>query len=189
MKKNWYRKKICGLYRLWDKTTGKSYVGKSKDIFSRWAEHAGGVSSDVSREFSKRPTDFCWEVLETCDEAQLGAREMFWIILYAEQPAGVYNRLVPRSPGARKMALARATASYEAPETVTAAAENKRRDRVARKAARAEAAAYAEPLLEALQSLKQDKTYVTMAEDEKPLSATPVPPPTLEELDALLAEL
>jgi hypothetical protein len=196
IKKNWYRRKICGLYRLWDKVSGKSYVGKSKDIFSRWAEHSGGVGTDISRAFSERPTDFCWEVLETCDEAQLGAREMFWIILYAEQPAGVYNKLVARSPGARKRALARATASYEVPEQVAAAVEDKRRARAARKAAREEAkaaraaASLTDHTQKLLDTLRHDSTWTPMAEDNAPPAGPQtVAPPTLAELEEILSWL
>jgi hypothetical protein len=95
-KKNWWRKKICGVYRISDKVSGKSYIGKSVDVLERWSAHGGIQNSDVSRAFWERPTDFCFEVLETCKEEELAAREDFWIVLYADAPHGVFNKQIPR---------------------------------------------------------------------------------------------
>lgn len=101
-KKNWWRKKICGVYRICDKVSGKSYIGKSVDVLERWTAHGGIQNSDISRAFWERPTDFVFEVLETCKEEELAAREDFWIVLYADAPHGVFNKQIPR--GNRKKA-------------------------------------------------------------------------------------
>lgn len=101
-KKNWWRKKICGVYRICDKVSGKSYIGKSVDVLERWSAHGGIQNSDISRAFWERPTDFVFEVLETCKEEELAAREDFWIVLYADAPHGVFNKQIPR--GKRKKA-------------------------------------------------------------------------------------
>jgi group I intron endonuclease len=80
------------------------------------------------------------------------------------------------------------------PEAIAAVVEGRRCAKTARiesfrravQAARA-ADTYTEPLLEALQSLKTDKTWTTMAEDMKPPAGPQtVAPPTLEELETLL---
>ena len=111
--KNYWRKKVCGIYRIWDKVCGKSYIGKSVDVIGRWGGHGGIQNSDVSRAFWERPTDFCFEVLETCKEEELGEREDFWILLYAEKTDGVFNKQLPR--GKRKKQAQERIASYSEP--------------------------------------------------------------------------
>ena len=111
--KNYWRKKVCGIYRISDKVSGKSYIGKSVDVIGRWSGHGGIQNSDVSRAFWERPTDFCFEVLETCKEDQLGEREDFWILLYADAAHGVFNKQLPR--GKRKKAAQDSIASYCGP--------------------------------------------------------------------------
>lgn len=72
------------------------------------------------------------------------------------------------------------------PEVIAASVEGKRRAKAAR-AATAEAASYSEPLQEALQSLRTDKTWTPMAEDGTPTAGPPAP--SLEELEELLQML
>jgi len=112
-KKNWWRKKICGVYRICDKVSGKSYIGKSVDVLERWTAHGGIQNSDISRAFWERPTDFVWEVLETCKEAELAAREDFWILLYSERTDGVFNKQIPR--GKREKAARTEAEAFAAP--------------------------------------------------------------------------
>ena len=111
--KNFWRKKVCGIYRISDKVSGKSYIGKSVDVIGRWSGHGGIQNSDVSRAFWERPTDFVFEVLETCKEDELGLREDFWILLYADAPEGVFNKQLPR--GKRKKQAQERIASYSEP--------------------------------------------------------------------------
>jgi len=113
MKTNYWRKKICGIYRIWDKTTDKSYIGKSVDVIGRWSDHGGIQNSDVSRAFWERPTDFNFEILEVCKEEELGQKEDFWILLYSERTEGIFNKQIPR--GKRKKTAAASVASYSEP--------------------------------------------------------------------------
>jgi len=73
----------------------------------------------------------------------------------------------------------------KSPETIAKHLESRRRNKAARMAA-----SYTEPLQEALQSLKTDKTWIPMDSESTPLSAAPaVAPPTIEELEELLEKL
>jgi hypothetical protein len=52
-------------------------------------------------------------VLETCKEAELAAREDFWILLYSERTDGVFNKQIPR--GKREKAARTEAEAFAAP--------------------------------------------------------------------------
>lgn len=76
--------KICGIYRIKHKESGKSYVGLSVDIHARWKQHRSfaktGRKSAIYSAIAKYGVDaFEFEVLEECALDCLEHRERFWI--------------------------------------------------------------------------------------------------------------
>lgn len=81
-------KRICGIYRITNKLNGKSYIGQSKDIMSRWQQHIwhsekhdiNFILSNALRKYGKDM--FIWEILEECPQDELNQREIFYINKY-----------------------------------------------------------------------------------------------------------
>lgn len=76
--------KICGIYRITHKESGKSYVGLSVDIYARWKQHKSfartGRKSAIYSALSKYGVDaFTFDVIEECDKNSLEERERHWI--------------------------------------------------------------------------------------------------------------
>lgn len=83
----------CGIYRIINKTNGKSYIGLSRNIKRRWRQHTWGLDrSDalehgsyplraafIQDEFLKYPERFEFKVIEECEESLLLERENYWI--------------------------------------------------------------------------------------------------------------
>lgn len=93
------KSKFCGIYMITNNIGGKIYIGQSKNIFTRWAEHI--------REAFKKPYDnsilhkairkydiscFQFKILELCNESELDEKEKFYINLY-EATKDNYNIL------------------------------------------------------------------------------------------------
>ena len=76
---DFYRRKWCGIYVITEVSSGRRYVGQSKDIFGRWSQHSGGAKSDIGAAFAAGPTHFRWQVVEVCNETLLNERERHWI--------------------------------------------------------------------------------------------------------------
>lgn len=87
----------CGIYRIYNKVNGKSYIGQSIDVERRIYVHFRSLNRDV------HPNDYLqsafklhgreafeWQLLETCEKADLTEKEQFWIDT-ALYHAGVYN--------------------------------------------------------------------------------------------------
>lgn len=79
---------VCGVYLLLDKTTGRTYVGSSKNIRTRISLHFHDMQrrpdSATYRVFAKTlaahgATAFDAELLEACTEDALLVREKHWI--------------------------------------------------------------------------------------------------------------
>lgn len=78
-----------GIYRIQSQTTGKVYVGSSKDIDKRWSRHRYDLSinkhhsSHLQRAWNKYGSaDFVFEILElVADVTVLISREQVWIDL------------------------------------------------------------------------------------------------------------
>ena len=74
---------MIGIYKITNKTTGKSYIGQSNDIQRRLKEH------QVVGERSRIPVDiaiqkygkdnFLYEVIEECSIEELNQKETYWI--------------------------------------------------------------------------------------------------------------
>lgn len=79
----------CGIYRILNTKTGKSYVGSAKDIEERWNGCNGHVamlkgdrhnSIKLQRSFHKHGlAAFEFSILEECSEDQLFFKEAFWM--------------------------------------------------------------------------------------------------------------
>ena len=63
------RQKICGIYKITEKSTGKCYIGQAVDIHRRWVRHRQ-IYSEVS---------FSYEIIMECDREQLDFWEIAWI--------------------------------------------------------------------------------------------------------------
>lgn len=89
----------CVIYKITNLNTGEIYIGKTKaDVTKRWTEHIktslniGTVSrTKIHGALFKHWHEFTFEVLEeVADEAQLSAREKFYINFYQSNICG-YN--------------------------------------------------------------------------------------------------
>ena len=72
----------CGIYRIVNKTSGKSYVGQSINIGDRWISHMSPNGSAISSAIEASPTDFTFEILELCPIEDLNRRENYYIDLH-----------------------------------------------------------------------------------------------------------
>lgn len=76
--------KICGIYKITHRDSGKAYIGLSVDIYARWRQHKsfakhGRKSAIYSAMLKYGPEAFDFEVLEECDKSLLEDRERHWI--------------------------------------------------------------------------------------------------------------
>lgn len=76
----------CGIYGLRNKTTGKWYVGYSKNIYKRW-EVYDKISCKTQPKIYRAlklygVDDFEKVILEECSKDSLGDREIYWISRY-----------------------------------------------------------------------------------------------------------
>lgn len=76
---------ICGIYKITNLINQKSYIGLSKNIETRWVEHRSRAryekyDSILYRAMRKYGTNnFSFEVLEECEEDELGEKEKYYI--------------------------------------------------------------------------------------------------------------
>ncbi len=78
---------ISGIYKITNKITGKSYIGKSKDIFKRFEQHMAVLSYDDRNKWTQdllkyKPTDYTFEILEIAKNNKLEKSEADYIELY-----------------------------------------------------------------------------------------------------------
>lgn len=97
--RNYYLRPVTGIYLISDRATGKQYVGQSKDVGSRWCHHlAGSSTSALAAELRKRPQDFTFQVVQTCNLEDLDLLEGRWIEeVGTMEPAGYNRQSAPRS--------------------------------------------------------------------------------------------
>lgn len=70
---------MIGIYKI----SGKSYIGQSIHIFTRWKEHARHIREE--KELNGTPLELenlTFEVLELCSIGELDDREIYWIEYY-----------------------------------------------------------------------------------------------------------
>ena len=82
---------ISGIYKITNQCNQKSYIGKSKDIQTRWRAHhtepfnpnADMYNSLFYRAIRKYGIEnFSFEIIELCPEEKLNEREIYWISYY-----------------------------------------------------------------------------------------------------------
>lgn len=74
---------MIGIYKIVNKSTGKTYVGQSNDIERRFKEHQTKGSTSripVDVAIQKYGKDkFLYEILEECSIEELNSKETYWI--------------------------------------------------------------------------------------------------------------
>jgi group I intron endonuclease len=95
----------CGIYRIYHKGTGKSYIGQSHNVEGRIRGHFKclrnntHVNIHLQRAFNLHgESSFEVQIVEVCRSSELAEKEQFWIdtALYY---AGVYNLALIAGPG------------------------------------------------------------------------------------------
>ena len=96
-----------GIYKITNKVNGKCYIGQSVDIERRWRDHRNELNKTnpsnvrLYQAFRKYGFQtFSFEVLETCEEADLDALEIKYIAQYQSYQRG-YN-MTPGGDGTGK---------------------------------------------------------------------------------------
>lgn len=84
--------KKIGIYMIEEKGTGRMYIGQAMNIGERWAEHVkaglgiGSTAYQTNKFYkamhAKGPENFVFKILEECEQAELNAREKYWIDFY-----------------------------------------------------------------------------------------------------------
>lgn len=99
---------MIGIYKITNKETGKCYVGQSRNIEKRWANHISAAFNQndagyhyplycAMRKYGIDSFDF--QVLETCSLEELNDKEVYWINKYCpeyNQTAGGNYRIIPQ---------------------------------------------------------------------------------------------
>lgn len=83
------KENLCGIYSITNTTNGKKYIGMSRNIHRRWAEHTSELNGHahdnvfLQRAWDKDGQDaFDFAVVELCAESVLSEREIFYIKEY-----------------------------------------------------------------------------------------------------------
>lgn len=90
---------MIGIYKITNKITGKSYVGQSVNIATRWSAHKSASRSEETLDGNELHKDmltlgidnFSFEVIEETTIDKLDEREIYWINYYNTYYNG-YNR-------------------------------------------------------------------------------------------------
>lgn len=97
--RDWYRKKICGVYLITNKSNGMHYCGQSVDISARWQQHLTPNKSAIGSAIAEAPQRFTFRILERCPKEMLNDREKHYIQVYnCVWPLG-YNKTSGGSSG------------------------------------------------------------------------------------------
>lgn len=91
--------KVCGIYKITDKNTGKVYIGQSVDISNRFKTHIKcGLGIDTppasANKLYKAMQNsslqyWTFEVIEKCSSGKLNEREKYWIDFYQSDKLGL----------------------------------------------------------------------------------------------------
>lgn len=88
--------KLCGIYAIINTNNNNIYIGKSIDIFQRWAQHIENAHlKKYDYDFYKdliNITSFKFQILEICNKDDLQKREQFYINKYNSLKEG-YNQV------------------------------------------------------------------------------------------------
>lgn len=109
-----YREKpTCGVYKITNNISGKSYVGLSVDIFRRWKQHSNTWEakkrwSAIKAAISKYGIEnFTFAVIEECSKEKLAEREIHWIKELNTLAPNGYNRTAGGDTGITKETAAK----------------------------------------------------------------------------------
>jgi group I intron endonuclease len=76
---------IIGIYKITNTENGMVYVGQSRNVKKRWAEHKRGLrkgtheNDKLQKAYNKYgDKSFVYEVIETCSIEELNEKEIFW---------------------------------------------------------------------------------------------------------------
>lgn len=90
-----------GIYRIYNKTSGKSYIGQSKNVEGRLRDHFNHLNRGNHGNYHLQSAfllygteNFGYQLIEACEEETLTQREEYWIDA-ALHYAGVYNLVRP----------------------------------------------------------------------------------------------
>lgn len=81
----------CGIYKITNKLSNKSYIGQAMDIQVRWNKEKSRAFLPASSEYDKTLSrafrkygleNFSFEILEECEMDMLDEREIYYISLY-----------------------------------------------------------------------------------------------------------
>lgn len=97
--KDYYLKKLKGIYRITHKLNGMCYIGQSVDISSRWQQHLTPNKSGIGTALAKEPELFTFEILEECSKEELNDREKHYIQVYNCIHPNGYNKTNGGSSG------------------------------------------------------------------------------------------
>ena len=76
---------LSGIYKISNLLNGKMYIGQSKNVYEREAEHFTALrrnrhpNKSMQRDWNKDNHGFRFDVLEFCPIDKLNEREKYWI--------------------------------------------------------------------------------------------------------------
>lgn len=83
------REKICGIYCILNKESGKRYIGQSVDIYTRWKKHQYDLNNN---KHCNKYLQYAWNVdqeksfnfyiVEECNPNELNEKEIYWMDYY-----------------------------------------------------------------------------------------------------------
>ena len=86
---------FSGIYCIENRRTNEKYIGRSKNIFKRWATHKKMLNAGKHRNRELQEAwyidNFSFYILELCNESAQDEREMFWISKYNTFHGAGYN--------------------------------------------------------------------------------------------------
>ena len=79
-----FPEKVCGIYSITNNVTGAVYIGQSRDMRKRWAEHKRAKSSTAIHNAIRKHgvCNFTFSVLEECEAGNLNARESHFVSVF-----------------------------------------------------------------------------------------------------------
>lgn len=93
------KEKISGIYKIENLVNNKVYIGSSKNIYKRWADHKNSLRNNkhhsihLQRSWNKyKEESFEFAIIEKCFEADLILKEQYWIDFYKSYDINIgYN--------------------------------------------------------------------------------------------------
>ena len=101
---------LSGIYKITNQLNGKIYVGQSKNVYEREAEHFTALrrgyhpNKQMQKDWNKNNHGFRFDVVEWCPLNELNEKEKYWIDKLDTIERGYNQGWVPykRKPQKRK---------------------------------------------------------------------------------------